>query len=322
VECGARPRKPKLPKPSRKISSRTNLYPVEHPDDTPGAPGKPSVARQRLFEADPANAISVPPFLESPHPLVEKTVLSLSRSRPDKITGLAKPAQKKTLDVAVSPATTDRAMRIFDTLIKAMDSRGMRLTIEEGKTYVHVNGEKIAVGLKETLKKVPHKPTEKETRDFQRYHLRYRKYDSASSGRLVLYMDTFRFWAPDPLHERKNMPLEGRLNRFMLSLVEMSEKIKDDRIEEARREREQEIRRKKRAEEYKRHKIEKANVERLEEMDRLHRTAEGYRKLALAVKQQATKRTDRADALEWAEWALTYADRIDPARAPELPRLK
>jgi hypothetical protein len=84
-----------------------------------------------------------------PHPLVQRTAQSLESARPDEH-GLVRPRARQCLAVEVSPALADRALRIFDALLKGLDARGYSVTVtddEKAKTVVEVLGENIAIRL-------------------------------------------------------------------------------------------------------------------------------------------------------------------------------
>jgi hypothetical protein len=81
-------------------------------------------------EKEPEAAIVVPEELTAPHPLVRRAQKLLSRAKPD-TDGLVSCRAEQCLDITVSPAMLDRALRIMDTLLKACASRGLRVEVTE-----------------------------------------------------------------------------------------------------------------------------------------------------------------------------------------------
>jgi hypothetical protein len=77
-------------------------------------------------EMHPENQIVVADELTDPHPLVVKTAKSLRGARLNDY-GIARPRLKGCLDIRVGKASIERAARIMDALIKALDARGIEL---------------------------------------------------------------------------------------------------------------------------------------------------------------------------------------------------
>jgi hypothetical protein len=78
----------------------------------------PEALAKVAAEKDAANQIVVCDQLTEPHELIERTAKSLSSAAADE-RGIARPRAKQCLDVAVSKANVDRAMRIMDALVTA-----------------------------------------------------------------------------------------------------------------------------------------------------------------------------------------------------------
>jgi hypothetical protein len=77
-------------------------------------------------EAHPDNKIVVPDELIDPLPLVEKTTKSLRAAGADDH-GMVRPRAKRCLDIRVGKESIERVARIMDTLLKALDVRGIEL---------------------------------------------------------------------------------------------------------------------------------------------------------------------------------------------------
>ncbi len=112
-----------------------------------------TVAEQSALESAPDRLIQVAAELNDPHPLIERTARALRRRKPDE-RGLRHPSLKRCLDVHVSTALIDRALRILNALVRALEGRGYAITCPvEGphRTVVVVDGEQINVCLEEKV---------------------------------------------------------------------------------------------------------------------------------------------------------------------------
>jgi hypothetical protein len=87
-------------------------------------------AQKAADEKEMKNPVSVPKTLIDPHPLVTKTEKSLRTAKPDD-RGILRASGPETLSAVVGPDSIDRAMRILDTLIKALEKRGMKVKVDD-----------------------------------------------------------------------------------------------------------------------------------------------------------------------------------------------
>src|SRR5256885_13996917 len=83
----------------------------------------PEIAMTLEKELAPEQRIRVADELVSPHPLVAEAGALLAKAKPNK-EGLVARGDRRCLDVHVSPALLDRALRILDALLKALEQRG------------------------------------------------------------------------------------------------------------------------------------------------------------------------------------------------------
>jgi hypothetical protein len=79
----------------------------------------PDIEAMLSFEERPENLIIVSERLYSAHPLVERTKHALKKAKPNTI-GHLTVLDKKCLDVSIRRGSVDRAMRIYDALIKGL----------------------------------------------------------------------------------------------------------------------------------------------------------------------------------------------------------
>ena len=74
-----------------------------------------------------AGPLEVPAVLENPHRLVQLSARYLQRAHPKD--GVVSAPRQTCLDIRVAPASLDRALRICDALIKAMEAAGLVVEI-------------------------------------------------------------------------------------------------------------------------------------------------------------------------------------------------
>ena len=135
VQSGQVPLRAKLPKIKARQKAVVNLNKRGHIlEETKELQ---DVAGYIESEAHPDNKIVVPDELIDPLPLVEKTAKSLRAAGADDH-GMVRPRAKRCLDIRVGKESIERAARIMDTLLKALDVRGIELRHDEkGGSGVH-----------------------------------------------------------------------------------------------------------------------------------------------------------------------------------------
>lgn len=286
------------------------------------------VADQERFEALPENHITVPEILADPHPLVSTAVHLLRKSRTNG-QHLLVPSGKKILDLSVSLGTADRAMGIYDALIKALALRGWSLTVESVteqertfySTVATVREEKIPIAIEEKIERTERAPDPK-----PKYPNYGKQWDYHTTGKLSLYMSlpygTERVrgrWSDGAKHR-----VEDHLNDFIVGLVAASEAIKAKRLADEERAREWEAQRKREEAAEKRRQQESARVRALNADMKAWRRAHNVREYAVALRRAAEAASMMGEESEfawWVEWVEEYAERIDPlAPAPKPPK--
>jgi hypothetical protein len=148
-------------------------------------------------EDNPDNRIIVPDKSQTLHPLVEKTknVFSKLLAQKGKFLTLPYGSKHGCLNLNVTRTSLDRALHIFDTLIKALEKRGYHVTVDPSdKTEVIILNEKISIKMEEI--------------------------DGPRPGRLgfILWKD----WVNDidqQWRDRRQERLENMLNSFVVGLV-------------------------------------------------------------------------------------------------------
>jgi choline dehydrogenase-like flavoprotein len=120
VGAGKKPPTPPLPK----YSGPEEIVRQRYVSDVPVEPDPEHLVARREFEARPENRIVVSETLDAPHPLVAATERAFRKPKQRDLRNL-RTTERWALDISVSEASLPRALRIMDTLVKALDARGM-----------------------------------------------------------------------------------------------------------------------------------------------------------------------------------------------------
>ncbi|MDH3208011.1 MAG: hypothetical protein OEO79_15505 [Gemmatimonadota bacterium] len=315
LRVGKRDRKPPLRSlPAGAPSTVTIGRTAQTPEPEETGP----VAERRRFECRPENQISVPDRVGRYHPLVTQTRLAFRAKRALGYQGSRTP---KGLDIDVSRASRRRALRIMDTLIKALERRGMAVSVDEikGATLVDVGGVSIRIGMEERYRTIWLEPTPEELEDARRYGWApTRRYERERNGSLALRIHEWlperqrRTWA-----DGKRQRVETCLNAFVVGLVEVSDSkkiVKLQRQERERRRLEEQIQRE---EQRRRAERERARIEEFRRQVAAWNEVQQSREY-LAALRQAMGDADGGGAKvvleEWVTWAEGYIEGIDPVK--------
>jgi len=261
--------------------------------------------------------------LLDPHPLVAKTAKSLGGARANE-NGIVRPRAKRCLDVRVGKASIERAARILDALIKALEARGIELIHdenEEGRNQLVVAGETLGASLEEQTRRERYQPTAAKQKKldedpFYRYSLPSDRY--FPSGDLSLKLD-IGWWGRrlrSSWSDGKRQRVESCLNKFIIAAYKAAAAKKADRIERERREREWE-------EQGRRREVLKRQIEREQKrLDALNDQANAWQEAQqLRAYIQAVRSAEYypqaailggRDLDEWCAWAQEQANRLDP----------
>jgi hypothetical protein len=298
--------------------------PVEAQSQRPPTPSE----QQRTFEKRPENHIAVADNLADPHPLVARTEKSIRRAEPDD-SGICRPEAKRCLNVAVSAAQIDRSLRILDALVKALEARGLTVSVngDNFRTEAHVLDELVGFQLFEETKRQEREPTPEEKEEDAKWE-RFRhiwpirpRYEWVPTGRLILKIidgeGLRRCWT-----DRSDRKVEQFLNSFIVGLVRAAEAMKEKRADNEKRRREQEEQERRRQEEKQRRReeerlrqIEEERFKKLEAEVAAWNKAEQIRAYLVAVRAAQEKAggiTPGSDLDTWLKWAQCRADGLDP----------
>jgi hypothetical protein len=288
--------------------------------DAPAAPAPvpEPVALQNAYEAEAKNRITVPATLRVPHRLTQRTLESLDADahhpEPD---WQYKPEPRLAIDV--SKPLLKRAIRIMDALVKALDRREWKLTISRRgedryqaryATYVSVLGHSICIGIREPTGRVRDAtvPTGRA------------KYREERTGRLALTIYTSEDKVEREIVETEGVPLEHRLNDFVIEIVSLAHKLSElhrERLAEWERER---VELQRREEERRRREDDAARMRALERQ--ANEWAISVNLLAYVAELRAVAQS-RPEGVEsgselaaWLDWAEAHAKARDPFARP------
>ena len=316
-ETGRVPARPPLPRP--RPGTRTGVtMNLERKREQP--PPSPEVAARLAHEARPENRIRVPDRLSRPHPLVRETAAALRQRRSSSgAPGSWRPARR--LDIRVTPKHLGRALRIFDALVKALEARGIPISVvteERQQTHIELFEEKVAFWLEEKTAPHPHIPTAAEAQDGSAAR---RKWDHVPNGQLRFRIidhalkSTRRTWGDS--HRAR---LEDLLNDFVVGLAVAAGGLRTRTLCWKRwREQQEEARRQRELAEQRR-KEEEARVRVLDQqVDDWTRAQQVRAFLDEAERRAMTKGVPVAPGTElgeWLSWARRHADQLDPFKPP------
>jgi hypothetical protein len=308
---------PPLPPPKKSTIAEVRLGKSQKPSTDIA---NPELGDKISYERQSENRITVPTSLTSPHPLVAKTEKSIRSTKPDS-KGMIRPKAHGCLDVRVGKDSIDRAVRILDTLVTALDARGLSVSTAANKQFaacITVMDEVIEFYLEEKFKIVEKKLTQAQKKEQEKYPWMYsHEYDYIPTGIMSLKIDawgicdTRKKWS-----DGEKQRLEDCLNSFVIGLMKAAETIKKSRIQREKQELEWQER-KRRSEE-----LEKLRWEeeaRIKDLDKevtawsksqqIRAYTEAFRK---AVIQLYGEIVPGGKHDKWLTWAKQYADRIDP----------
>lgn len=285
------------------------------------------------FEREDNNRIHVPSTLRSPHPYVTKTKEVFENTEPSSYSrdkGLLS-AHGEKLDISVSRNSLQRALRIMNTLIKALEARGFKVLIVAEKkneyytaykTCVFVLGQTIEFGLKEFLKQTKREltPAEKKERPWADKF----EYDYNPSGRLSLEIKNWeaprKNWS-----DAKIKRVEECLNDFIVALIKTSVELRTREVQRKQEERSRLEWERQREERDRRRREEETQIQNLIVNAANWQKSKQLREYIQAVKDDAIRNNGSiepgSELDKWLTWANQQADRFDPLleRRPSIP---
>lgn len=258
--------------------------------------------------------IEVPDRLTTPHRLLKEHLGEWRSGKVDEYGAIWSGNIRQLM--RVSPTNLGRALRIMDTLFKALESRGYPVGVQEGyhkALGVRVNGEPIEFGLEERFQRIDH-PDQKNSR---LESWRQQRYQYIPTGSLFLRINA---WGVDGLQKTwsdgKTAKLETYLNDFLVGLIRAAEATRARRFKQEEEERLRREAERRRQEEAQKRQEELLNRQALEQEAVNWVKAQQLREYLAALKEMLIAKHGEiqpgSSADHWLVWAHQHADRLDP----------
>ena len=311
----------KVPLPSLATGTRMPSGPIPLSDQEAALRAKVHDALLRTQQSQPT--ISVPSDLADPHPLVQAAAVRLRQRDGWDHPACMRSAPKEVLDLQVTRNSLDRALRLMDTLLKAIVASGFtaRVDAEKGETLLVGGGTTLTISIVEQVTRTSHTPTRAEVRARDRYYDSFRsgarggcpdipQFDWTPTGRLTL---TVGSWPSRKWNDTERSLIDARLSGIVAAIVGLAEAKRAREEEEERRRRayEEELARYKaqvlaRNDEHRKLRALFRDASRLQRANRL-------REFIAAVENRARRNGELTpEKQQWIEWASAKADWLDP----------
>ncbi len=333
VQHGIKVKRPNLKKASEKCQQVVLLSKLRKEIK----PISTVIIKAEANEFLPENQIKVSNDLTDCHKLTAITEKRFKNSKPHSF-GVLLPNSNRHLDIRVCKNSLNRALRIFDAIIRAAENRGFSIVLKEVQnkfiTVFQVHGEKIHVHIEEKPAREPHQLSDIE-KDKLRRKQKYEKngssgmswseysdvmfwrppqYDYFPSGNLFFKIDNL-LWSgtQQTWSDGKTQRLEDLLNKIMVGLVAAAEHFKIERAEKERREKEWEERRKI---------LEREKEERIEEQRKIQKLKDQanawdeYKKMKAYIEVLKKTASDQKTK-EWIDWAEGYLTKNSPIKVSD-----
>lgn len=300
---------PRLPALSQNAPESVRVLTIVPSRTRSGEDELPAAKRQRQSETKPESRIVVADALHHPHPLVDRTQQILRDAKTDGRGVLYTWPAMPHLAVHVSKGSLTRALRIVDALLKAVEARGWAVELETGDapaTKVRIGVDLVRIRLDERAKRVENARASGTTWLYQRFTF-------VPTGELTLRIDEYLERRSQISWSDGRQRLEDRLNDVIVGLAAAAEILCERRLrlEEFRAKQEVEGLRRQAA------RLDEER-ERARRLDFDRRFSEWVRAGQIRQFVEAVRSAllasghDVTDSQRWIEWALAYADGIDP----------
>jgi hypothetical protein len=250
--------------------------------------------------ANQKELLQVPEKLRNPHPLIHQ-YKNLFAEHAREGNGKSLRASGDSLNIWATSQNISRAIRIMDTFIKVIESRGHSVKNKYGETFIVIKDEEIEISLREIVKRIPHE--KKDTYDWNTY-------DYIATGSLKF--SSYCFAHKYEISDGKN-PLEQQLARFIAKLELCGNEMYINTLENQKNRAKQEELKKNEDEKRKRKEQELTNFEKLiSDSKRWHKTKvlREYIDNLEAYKNENGQLTEKVKS--WISWARKKADWYDP----------
>lgn len=291
-------RKIKTP-PLPKTAKRNAVIRISR-TETIDIPDEPSVVSKKII---------ISPVLTSPHPLVEVAKKNMRFSKREH--GFSESSEKaRCLNIQATASTFDRALRVMDALIKALEQEGMFVKINaNGSTSIVVEEEEVNLYIREPLKKVRVELDPKEDSFLIRMGSTHRT-DYMPSGKLSLGLNEYT-GARSKWRDTDKHLLDDSLGDFISSVRRTAIILHQRQVEwETRKRREQEEQQR-RYEESRRESALKEQLAAFTYCETLRNYAHSLRESMI----KASGKEPEGKAAAWIDWIERRADRYDAVAA-------
>ena len=267
-------------------------------------------------------AIDVTDHVKSPHALITKNTKSFSNASVSERL-ILKPRAKAHLDINVTEAAVNRALRVMNAILFAFEKRDWRfeiITEPKLKMQVTVLDEAISFHLEEKIRHVDHVLTEKEIKDKKAGRWLWPpRYDLVASGKLTLKIHArYGLVNRHSWSDGKVQRIEKCLNKFCIALIELALAIKVDRAKREEQEKQRQLEQQRRElikqariEETARREAFESGFKKWEQADRMRQYLDVYER-SLANKELSD--TEVVENAKWLQWARNHADLVDPLK--------
>jgi len=281
--------------------------------------------------------------LQNPHHLVAAAKRSMVSVKPDGY-GLVAPKNPRRIDIYVSREQLDRALRVMDTLIRALQELKWPVRLikieeraersgrayfshdprfqppERWKTCVNVHGEQMQISLNERKKQIPFAEAERGKRGLpeRAWFFSPPKYDLVPCGRLILKIENAEYTGVQHTwQDTEKSALEARLGKFIIGLDVASKALKEKRVEDRQREVERQAALERQRQLERRAAHERKLGEDLEKMASRWKGANQIGEFLMAVDEVFPEEIRSAELAAWMDWAAAYVLHLDPLSDPE-----
>lgn len=258
----------------------------------------PEIALKEEIENDPRLNITVPDILTKPHKLIvetKKAHFNNENRHSKNFTGYL----RSPLSISATKLNYNRALRIMDTFIKAMEQRGHVFLLKNDSAHLAIYGEEFAISIREKNNRIPKPKTGS-----------WQEYDFIPSGILVFSV-RISYHNIEWIDGR--LPLENQLSKIVA-------KIEIKGVEEKERHLRWEKEREIQAEQDRIKKAKEGEIEQeLAKFKSLKQKAERWQEACQiraylgSLEEKATKGQSLTDELkDWLKWAHKKVDWYDP----------
>lgn len=311
-ETGKAVKQPPLPANANPAKQMIAIHRTIRPETV--APLSKATEQRISAEQSPEQKIEVPDQLTNPHRLLKDHLIEWRSGKVDEYGAISSGNIRQLM--RVSPTNLGRALRIMDTIFKALESRGYPVGVQEGyhkALGVRVNGEPIEFGLEERFQRIDH-PDQKNPR---LESWRQQRYQYIPTGSLFLRINA---WGVDGRQKTwsdgKTAKLETYLNDFLVGLIRAAEATRARRFKQEEEERLRREAERRRQEEAKKRQEELMNRQALEQEAISWVKAQQLRGYLAALKEMLIAKHGEiqpgSPADHWLVWAHQHADRLDP----------